>query len=264
MSYFEHIPIEEQNSEWFLLLDPLLKARIGRNNLDQSDLIQCLKREQGGSSWKTIKKMIEDNLKHVKDGKKIFERIPEIENHENPDYPIQDMFSEFRAIPYLLQKGFLSLKYFRQDGIDFHGMFEGQNYYIEVTYIHGPDLKTFCHNPDPYYYSDPAKPKPEWDYSRKLINLLTSKYAQKESQFLKRHLPLLNCLILIITDLIETHEPWFNHVTVDGKHPIQSFVNSQKIATIIHGAGSVYEPDPSSLNGAFGRLNKFAWENYCS
>ena len=59
--------------------------------------------------------------------------------------------------------------------------------------------------------------------------------------------------------MLETHEPWFDHAKINNLHPIQYFVKTQKIATVVCGSGTVYEPDPDSLDGAFGRLNRFSW-----
>lgn len=61
---------------------------------------------------------------------------------------------------------------------------------------------------------------------------------------------------------METHEPWFNHVKIQGDHPILHFVKTQKIPTVVHGNGSVYEPEPKALGGIFGTLKPFAWEKY--
>jgi len=71
-----------------------------------------------------------------------------------------------------------------------------------------------------------------------------------------------NSLILIITDLLETYEPLVDHQTIEGDHPILHFVKTQKVATVVHGAGTVYEPGATALGGIFGQLNTFAWENY--
>lgn len=259
MSYFDHIPDEEKNKPWFSLLVPLLDARLKQKNYEEAPLVVALNRIEGFTSWKVIKNLIEKVLINVKGGDRIFSRAMEIENDPNPDNPISDMFAECRATAYLLQKGFHDLIYFRQDNIDFHAKFDDKTFYIEVTYLHGPDLKIFGNsNPDPNI----VKAGEKWDYSRKLTNCLKSKYLNKESQFLKRSLDPSTCLVLIITDLMETHEPWFDHAKINDFHPIQYFVQTQKIATVLHGSSSVYEPNSDSLGGTFGKLNKFCWGSY--
>ncbi|NGX53359.1 MAG: hypothetical protein K1000chlam4_00069 [Chlamydiae bacterium] len=255
MTHFNHIPESEKKKEWFLLLKPLLDARFARDCPHKSQLIHGMNLTDETYGWKSIKYYVERCLKHATDGKSIFSRVKEIKATSNPDYIINDMFAELMAIPYLLQKGFTDLKYFRRNGVDFHVKYNGQSYYVEVTYVHGPNMKTFHCNPEPNFEGK------NWDYSRKLINLLRNKYREKEAQILKKNLPLSNCIILIFTHLEETHEAWFKHAKIDGIHPILNFVITQKIATIVHGI-SVYEPEPTSLGGVFGKLNTFAWKNY--
>jgi hypothetical protein len=182
------------------------------------------------------------------------------------------MFAEFRAASYLFQKGFKEISYFRQKGSDFQTCFNSQLFYIEVTYIHGPNFKTFHNNPDLVHtLLDPSDPDfvrkrkkllDEWEYSRKLTDLLKARYSKKESQLKNRNVPLENCLIIIITDLTETHEPWFNNETINGDHPLLHFVKTREIATVLHGAGSAYEPESTAIGGEFGKLNPFSWENY--
>ena len=60
---------------------------------------------------------------------------------------------------------------------------------------------------------------------------------------------------------MDTHEGWFEHVKINGLHPLQNFVNTQEIATVIHGA-SIYEPESTALNGYFGKLNPLSREKY--
>jgi hypothetical protein len=269
---FDHIPPAEKNTPWFLLLTPVIQARLSRNKPEESPLIRLLNSKNGLRTWKTLKTSIERTLQGIDNGGKIFSRKEEILTAENPDNPIEEMFAEFRAIGYLRQKGFVELKYFRQKGSDFTALFDGQIYHIEITYIHGPNLKTFHHNPDlvhvildaqdPDYLKKREELLQNWDYSQKLRDLLKSRYSKKENQLIKRKVPEENCLILIITDLIETHEPWFDHVKFQGNHPILHFVKTQKIATVVHGNGSVYEPDPTALGGIFGKLELFTWEKY--
>ena len=269
---FDHIPISERSTKWFSLLEPVLQARLARENPAESRLIQTLNEIRGSHDWKTCKKIIETNLELVENGERIFSRKKEVQFADNPDHPIEEMIAEFRAIGYLRQKGFSNLKYFRQEGSDFQVTFENQLYHIEVTYIHGPNLKTFHHNPDsvdvildrndPNYLDKRQELLKNWDFSKKLLDLLKSKYLKKENQILKRNVPLDNSLILIITDLEETNEPWFDHVRIEGLHPILHFVKTRKIATVVHGSGTVYEPDPTALAGVFGKLGIFAWEKY--
>lgn len=269
---FDHIPPVEKIAPWFLLLTPVIKARLIRDKSNESRLIQVLDSKEGLRSWKTLKASIESTLQNVENGNKIFSRQDEVLNAENPDNPIEEMFAEFRAIGYLRQKGFVELKYFRQQGSDFTARFEEKIYHIEITYIHGPNFKTFHHNPDlvdtilnrqdPDYLLKRQDLIENWDYSKKLTDLLKSRYSKKENQLLKRKAPQENCLIFIITDLVETHEPWFNHVKIQGDHPILHFVKTQQIATVVHGNGSVYEPGPTALGGIFEKLETFAWEKY--
>jgi len=263
---FDHIPELERKKKWFLLLQPLLHERLKRNNPSDSLLIQTLSQTTEMFNWKTLKSYIEKSVEKAINSEKIFSRIQEVKHDPNPDNPIEDMFAELKAIPYLVQKGFSNLQYFRQKGSDFHAEFERQTFYIEVTCIHGSALKTFPHNPPHINSFEPDYQKKidtikNWDSSRKLTDLFKSKYEKKEKQLIKRDLNLSNCLILIFTNLMDTHEGWFEHVKINGLHPLQNFVNTQEIATVIHGA-SIYEPESTALNGYFGKLNPLAREKY--
>lgn len=255
MLNFDHIPNEDKLKLWFILLSLLVKKRQVKNDFEQSPLIIALNRNEGYASWKTLKILIEKVIHNVKGGERIFSRTTEIENDPNPDNPIADMFAECKAAIYLLQKGFYDLEYFRQDNIDYQAKFNNELFYVEVTYLHGPDFKIFGDsNPNPQI----LKPGEKWDYSRKLTNFLKSKYSNKELQFLKRNLDPSRCLLLLITDLMETHEPWFDHAKINDLHPIQYFVKTQKIATVLCGCGTVYEAHPDALGGRFGLLNCFS------
>lgn len=257
MSNFDHIPDEERQKQWFIILSLLVKKRQLKSDFEESPLLVALNRKEGHASWKTIKILIEKVLHKVKGGERIFSRATEIENDPNPDNPITDMFAECKAAVYLLQKGFYDLEYFRQDNIDYQAKFDDELYYVEVTYLHGPDFKIFGDsNPNPQVLKQGEK----CDYSKKLTHFLKSKYSNKEIQFLKRNLDSSKCLLLLITDLMETHEPWFDHLKINDLHPIQYFVKTQKIATVLCGSGTVYEPDSDALGGKFGQLNRFSWD----
>ena len=101
MYLFDHIPTNEKEYEWFLLLKPILQARFQRDIPEKSRLVQALNAMQGIRTWQTVKQSIETTLKAVENGNSIFSRKSEVENDENPDNPIEDMFAEFRAIGYL-------------------------------------------------------------------------------------------------------------------------------------------------------------------
>ncbi|MFZ0565698.1 MAG: hypothetical protein WAM28_05895 [Chlamydiales bacterium] len=269
---FDHIPDSEKEAEWFCLLKPLLNERLARENPTNSRLIQTLIKTEGSHTWETLRDYINNIIPVVENGKRVFSRKEEIRNTENPDNPIEEMFAEFRAASYLIQKGFKKIKYFRQEGSDFQAYFNNRLYFIEVTYIHGPNLKTFHNNPssidtlidpsDKDYLEKRKKLLDEWEYSRKLTNLLKSKYSKKEYQLKKRGVEAEHGLIVIITDLIETYESWFDHEIINGDHPLSHFVKTREIATVLHGAGTVYEPEAIALGGEFGKLNQFSWENY--
>jgi hypothetical protein len=103
---FDHISNSEKQKEWFLLLKPVLEERLKRDNPLDSRLIQTLNKTEGITTWMTLKKSVEDFVKTIENGKSIFSRDTEVKNDADPDHPIEDMFAEFRAAPYLKQKGF--------------------------------------------------------------------------------------------------------------------------------------------------------------
>lgn len=260
MTDFPHIPTEEQKEKWFLLIKPLVQARSLRPNPQNSKLLQTLNNKEGIRTWQDIKSSMEAAFKHVTQSERIFSRASQINTDPDPDGVIDDMFSELRAIPYLLCKGFKNIEYNRRDGLDFSVEFDSKIYNIEVAYIRGPSFKT----QKPVCESKVTH-KPVFELaSKKLINRLKSICSDKEDQVRKNGGTPSNSLILVISDLDEMYEPWLNHDTFQGKHPILGFVLSRKIPTIIFCPGTVYEPDTSSLEHVFGKLRAFDWDEFSS
>jgi hypothetical protein len=256
---FEHIPTSEREQEWWVLLLPLIKARIRRGNLENSNLLKVLSSTAESDPWKRIKKCIEIACKNAHNGHRILSRTSEIKKSPNPDGIIDDMFAELRTVPYLLMKGFENISYFRRNGLDFTAEFQGHVFHIESTYVHGPDFKT-----QEYLYAVNQESLPPIFkiHPEKLIQLLNRKYTEKKDQIQRHQGSIQNSLLFMITDLEETYAPWLEHAQVQGNHPILNLLLSWEFPTVIFGSGSVYEPRPECLNGAFGSMNRFDWPQF--
>ena len=253
MTDFSHIPEHEKKEKWFLLIEPLTKARRCRPNAQDSMLLKVMEKQEGFGTWRSVKLLMELIFRHVTNSERIFSRASQIHTDPEPDGVIDDMFAEARTIPYLLLKGFKNIEYNRREGLDFSTEFDCQTYNIEVAYIRGPTFKT----QRPVFFSE-ATSAPIFQLdAKKLINRLKTIYSAKEKQASKHGGNPSNCIIFIISDLDEMYESWLSHDKFQGNHPIQGFVISRKFPTVIFSPGTVYEPDASSLNQAFGLLRPF-------
>ncbi len=90
MNIFSNIPQEEQQKEWFRLLQPLIEARMLRENPHESALLN-------GKRWKYFKNIIEIAIKRCDNAQSIFSRKAEIKKDDNPDGIINDMFAELKS-----------------------------------------------------------------------------------------------------------------------------------------------------------------------
>ncbi len=252
---FAHIPQEEKKAKWFLLLEPLVKARKLRPLPEKSPLLAVLDKESGIKTWRDIKSSMETAFRHVISSERIFSRASQINTDTDPDGVIGDMFAELRTIPYLLYKGFTNIEYNRRDGLDFSCEFNGNHYEIEVAYVRGPTFKT-----QKQVFIDESTAAPIFQLeAKKLVNRLKSVCDEKEKQVLKYGRTYANTLVFVISDLDELYEPWLNHDEFRGNHPILGFVISRKIPTVVFSPGTVYEPPSTSLDGVFGKLKIFDW-----
>lgn len=258
---FEHIHSSEKGQEWWTLLYSLVQARLLRENPENSNLLRVLSKVHGVRTWRDIKHSIEIALANVKNGASILARTAEIKNSPDPDGIIDDMFGELRTVPYLLMKGFTDITYFRRDGLDFTAKIEGKLFHIESTYVHGPDFKTqeYMFTPTSEMRSSIYKIRPD-----KLIRLLERIYANKKAQVTRYGGTAHDSLIVVVTDLEETHAPWLEHAKIQGVHPILKLILDWEIPTVILGCGSVYEPHATSLGGVFGKLYPFDWLSFAN
>ncbi len=230
---FPHISEAEKQKEWFILLKPIIERRRSCINSNKSRLLQVLSDE---NAWLKLKKIIECSLKVCMDSKKIFFRIASkisFDEKKDPDEVIDEMFAEIRVIPLLCVLGFEDLRYNCKNNVDFNAILKKESFGIEVTYINGPNFKTQKKIGESYYQLSP----------KKLINRLKSAYDSKINQ-VSKHCSQCNAIIIIVTDLEESYLPWLEEQPFKKKHPIQYFVDSCKIQTIVFGAGStLYIPN---------------------
>lgn len=258
MSDFSHIPEKEKKEKWFLLIEPLIKARCSRSNYQTSKLLMVLEKREGLVTWRGVKLVVEIALQHAANSERIFSRASQINTDPDPDGVIDDMFAEARTIPYLLLKGFKNIGYNRREGLDFSAEFANQTYNIEVTYLRGPTFKT----QKPVFITEVTNAPVFQLESRKLISRLKTICAAKEKQASKHGGTPSDTIVLVISDLDEMYEPWLKHDKFQGQHPILGLVTSRKFPTVIFVPGTVYEPSASTLDGVFGQLSRFGWSAF--
>lgn len=230
------VPIEEQQKEWYRLWKPIIDMCQQCNNADKIDLLQVLSNDIGSFTWKNLKHLTEYALNNSQNASAIFQRISsKIKKDENNQNEIiQEMLSEIRAIPCLVMFGFKNLIYERSDSLDFKGTIDNVHKNIEVTYISGPNFKTQTKSEK---LSKPGKPSIYELGSKKLISRLKSTYQNKEYQFDNHASTQDNSILFIITNLLECDQFWLMDQPYEGKHPIQAFVDSCPVPTIILAPG---------------------------
>lgn len=242
MNFFPHISQEEQKKEWFCLWQPIINKLKSNADHTESNFINCLNTKNGTAlfpyNWYSIKHLTEFALSNAENIKDIFSNIstkikPNQENDNNEI--IQQMLTEIKVIPALVLFGFKDIVYCRKDGVDFEAKLNGTSYGIEATYICGPNFKT----QEKYLENSAYKQlSPVYLFKqKKLINRLKSIYDNKEKQVTKYEYNPSNAIICIMTNLEETDPFWLEHDQHNGKHPIQSFIDSRNIPTILMGAG---------------------------
>lgn len=244
MNNFPHIPEAEQQKRWFCLWKAIIDKLIISKDCNESDLIILLNKEQGTdlfpANWQTLKHITEFALSEAKNANKIFSKIPaSIKLNQNGPAGtnksiIEALFAEIQTIPLLSVLNFQNITYV-EEGIDFEAKLDDSIYVIEATYITGPNFKTQtvvhsenCNNSESCLYLI---------ITHKLIHFLKRKYQAKEEQVLKHGHSRSNSIIIILTNLFETHPFWLEAQPHECKHPIQSFVDACEIPTIVFGSG---------------------------
>ncbi len=237
---FEHIPEIEKKQKWWKLLEPIVRARLTRDQPENSKLLKVLGNLHGIRTWKDVKNSIEIAIMNVQNGEEILSRTSEVIKSPDPDGIIDHMFGELRTVPYLHLKGFKNICYTTLNGFDFKAELNGKIVHIGSTYVQGPDFKT------PEYlfnnYEPPSsifKIKPD-----KLVTLFKTFYAKKLKQLLRHKVKSDNAFIFMITDIEETYEPWLEHA--QRQHPLGKLVSECEFPTVIFGCGSIYPNAPKN------------------
>src|ERR1700733_440040 len=231
------VPVEEQQKEWYLLWKPIIERCQECANANEIHLLQVLSNNEGTFTWKTLKHLTEFTLNNAQSTSAIFSCISNKikTNKDDQNEIIQEMLSEIRVIPCLVIFGFKNLIYQRENSLDFIGSISNISKNIEVTYIRGPNFKTQTistklsqSGKTPIYE---LKPK-------KLISKLKSIYQEKEEQVIN-HSKQNESILFIVTNLLEGHQFWLENQPYEGKHPIQAFVDSCSIPTIVLAPGLI-------------------------
>lgn len=229
MSYFSHIPEFEKKKQWFLLWKPIIDRRLRCANAQGSELLQILSFDSGLKTWMVLKRITEYALEHCQDTLTMFTRISSKMRFESNDQDeiIMDLLAEVRAPIVLKLLGFDSLTYFRENALDFKAILNGVHYKIEVAHIRGESFKTqqiIAGNI--YKLSD-----------LKLIELLDTIYQRKACQVIKHRAREDGIIFIDAENLNETNSFWLNHTKDGQRHPIQDFVDSCPIPTIVWASG---------------------------
>jgi hypothetical protein len=240
------VPEAELKKEWYRLWMHLLDA-YKKNPISEPSKFDSI-------NWQAIKGLIECALNNVENGERVFSRSSQISTEIDPSSVFSDIFAELKCVPYLLSKGFKNIRYNQKNNVDFVAEFNGSIWGIEVAYIRGPNFKTqsvcseILETENEVYCLGVTK----------LIMLLNDKYLKKQKQVLKHGFDETNAIIFLVTDLEETDAVWLDHDPVEGKHPIDFFVTSVRISTILFGRHSVYESDSELLK----KLPLFSLEKF--
>jgi hypothetical protein len=222
----------------------LIAAFLDRDHPEKSEFLRTLFDKSYATSWESLKKIIEWAQQHIQNWQQSLGVTPRIRSDQNPDNIIRAVLAELGSCKYLFLRGFRTF-IFNETGIDIQATFDSRPWNIEVTYISGQDFKTQTKIKSK---QDVILPAYALD-SHKLINRLKSKYQEEKDQ-LARSLPNLdNCLIIIVTHLLETYAPWLEHEA--DIHPIDRFVQSCEIPTVVIGSGTIYEPEAPFVKGRF-------------
>jgi hypothetical protein len=242
----DKVPNEERQKKWYFSLKHIIANFLDRDFPEKTNFIKTLF-DPEHSNWKRLKETIEwaqENLANWEQILGISSRIP---NAPNPDIIVEAALAEIKAARYLNLRHFHDIK-FNKTGIDFEAKFNKELWYFEITLISGEDFKTQTAIYPPL---DPSISPVYGLNSHKLINILKSKYETEKEQFSKHKRETENCAILFITYLLETYEPWLSNEELDGKHPIEKFIHSCDIPTVVIGAGTIYEPVAPFVVGKF-------------
>lgn len=230
---FSIIPEQERKAEWFLLLEGLLKKRKTLQYPENSALITVL----NGYRWTDIRSLINHLIEHVDNYKKIFSRVSDLNNQNDPDNLIDAIFTEIEAAVYLVFRGFKNTRYIgagQQRSFDFSAMSAEKIYDVEVKYRTAKIENGVC----------------ELE-STPLVTKLRSAYDEAKEQIDKRGHNEHNAILIIVCRAFELEPQFMDHDLHKGKHPIQSFVDSCKIPTVVLPVG--YETKDKFGDKAFDR-----------
>lgn len=220
---------EEKQNKWYKSWEPIIERRKLCVNPKDSLLLQLLNSKSEEKNWRVLKNLTEYALSNATNAEKIFSnRVSQMKFDDNskPDEIIEETLSELVAICLLKMLGFEKICHFREDSVDFKAILKKEEFYIEVSFINGPNFKTQENIGNNFYKL----------LFEKLENKFKNKYESKIKQILKRS-DKDQGIIILITNLEETYSPWLQCLSKNEKHPIQLFVDSCEIPTIVFGQG---------------------------
>lgn len=242
----DKVPDQERQAKWFKAIESLINNCLKRKDAKSSLFIRTLF-DKEHSGWNLLKNNIEWAQNHVKNWEQVLALSARIKTNPNPDIVIHSALAEITAARYLFLRGFKDIV-FNKQGIDIQASFQNTLWNVEVTFISGEDFKT----QQAIYPSNDSRCSSIYHLdSHNLINRLKSKQQEKENQIKRANLDEGNSLVIIVTYLLETFEPWLSHNQEGHLHPIQKFIASCNTPTIVIGSGSVYEPVTPFVKGNF-------------
>ncbi len=242
----DKVPQAEQHKEWFQCLIPLIYRFLERENPSRSAFIRTLFDTSYGG-WSGLKEKIQWAINHLENWQSCLSLTSRIKSNPSPDEIIRAALAELTAAKYLHLREFSDIK-FEKKGIDLQGTYAKELWHCEVTFITGPDFKT-------QRTIEPSAEEGQSDTvildSEDLTKTIKSKYSKKKRQLERRLSENDRRMIVIVTHLQETHEPWLSHESNNGNHPILNCINLFEVPTVVIGRGTIYEPSAPFVRGSF-------------
>ena len=138
------------------------------------------------------------------------------------------MLAELQTVPLLIQLGITNIIYKKENSADFIAILNDISIEIEVSRMRGPNFKTQINIPSTNNSIIAAELT-----TRQLISKLKTKFNEEKKQISDPS----NAIIVLFIDLEEAHSFWLKNRPYNGKHPLQAFVDSCEIHTILFAPG---------------------------
>lgn len=116
-------------------LGKIIEKRQNLNNPQNSPLLQIITNNKTDG----LEKLLVNTENKIGNFTQIFQITNEL-NDKDSDERINDMIAELRGGAFLINEGFINIKY-QKNRYDFYCKKDNKEYAIEITFIRGPDFK---------------------------------------------------------------------------------------------------------------------------